>query len=621
MTMVLVLVASALWWSFGPAAAGSAEPSADTVAGAARPVPLQLLYPIVDRPHRGVGAVFRNDDLAHSIAPGGRIDTLVSALEDADADPRWVTIVIDPMLLDELDQMSRGYYLLADPSRPQDPLRPPQPAETGGTASATDSAPEPTGQDGAGQDGSGGDGDTDSEIPASVILGPAEIAADQILQRLRALARIYPVAVLPYADVDINATARAGMSDAMPVATFRGRAIASRVLGRGTSPYVDRPLLTDLALPPDGVLTDAAAAELASLGYHTVLLRPDAVAGADDTVTTGRLRVGRSDLRVVLADTATADPLASVLDRDTGGDRDSIIAEAAHRWAADAERGADAPVIILPARYWTPDRTALQEVLDRAESAHDRGHVIPLSLADVGAEPAAGPTLTLTYPESARDAELPPAYLRSVAQRENQLTMLAEALAPGPDGTDPDELLHPLRESLLGAVSASLRSDPDRYSAIFTTIDRTLDGLYRGVGIVHNGSTYTLASTEAPLLLTVHNTLPYQVSMQVQILGGQSVGLSTTGPDRITIDAGPRTVPVKFEAEVRRSGRFTIYAQLMGPHGTAWGGLVPLTIESHAYGTLTLVMMIGAGGVLIVMSGWQLTQRWRARRTDTGDAR
>jgi hypothetical protein len=41
---------------------------------------------------------------------------------------------------------------------------------------------------------------------------------------------------------------------------------------------------------------------------------------------------------------------------------------------------------------------------------------------------------------------------------------------------------------------------------------------------------------------------------------------------------------------------------------------VPLTIASRAYGALTLVLILVAGGVLVLMVGFRIHQRWRAHR-------
>src|SRR5699024_8353613 len=99
-------------------------------------IPFNVLWPIVDRPHLGVNGVFTDDDLLAQIKPGGRLATLVDTLASAGVSPGMVTLVIDPLLLDELDRMSRGYWVVAHPGKPQPPLTP-----TVNASTSTETAP------------------------------------------------------------------------------------------------------------------------------------------------------------------------------------------------------------------------------------------------------------------------------------------------------------------------------------------------------------------------------------------------------------------------------------------------------------------------------------------------
>jgi hypothetical protein len=89
----------------------------DAVGGDTKPVggstPVNILWPLADTPHLGVGDVFSDDDLAGELTGGGRLAVALAALENAGAEPDLVTIVVDPMLLDELERMAGGYRVLA----------------------------------------------------------------------------------------------------------------------------------------------------------------------------------------------------------------------------------------------------------------------------------------------------------------------------------------------------------------------------------------------------------------------------------------------------------------------------------------------------------------------------
>ncbi len=103
---------------------GSAAPGSTGTGTPARsrPVPVNVVWPVVDQPHLGVGGVFLDEDLLAAIAPDGRLATLVTALTDpaaASLPLGSVTVVLDPQLLDELDRMTRPYRVVADPGGPQ----------------------------------------------------------------------------------------------------------------------------------------------------------------------------------------------------------------------------------------------------------------------------------------------------------------------------------------------------------------------------------------------------------------------------------------------------------------------------------------------------------------------
>jgi hypothetical protein len=65
---------------------------------------------------------------------------------------------------------------------------------------------------------------------------------------------------------------------------------------------------------------------------------------------------------------------------------------------------------------------------------------------------------------------------------------------------------------------------------------------------------------------------------------------------------------------VTRSGQFQVTATLVGPDGVAWGAPVQLTVQSSAYGALTVILMVVAGGVLVIMVALRIRQRLRGRR-------
>lgn len=120
-----------------------------------KPVGLTLLWPIADRPRLAAGAPggttpirFIDDDLATSLAPGGRLDTLLSAIEfatgpqvDPDGNVRLATcLAVDPDLLVTVNAMTGGYVVNDGPDAGPGTRRTPAPARTPPWPGSTGSA-------------------------------------------------------------------------------------------------------------------------------------------------------------------------------------------------------------------------------------------------------------------------------------------------------------------------------------------------------------------------------------------------------------------------------------------------------------------------------------------------
>jgi hypothetical protein len=78
----------------------------------ARPTKMDVtwVWPLLDRPHRIVRSdIFSDDELAAEVAPGGRLDHLLTTLERVASSRPSLTVLTDPELIDELAVMSQGY--------------------------------------------------------------------------------------------------------------------------------------------------------------------------------------------------------------------------------------------------------------------------------------------------------------------------------------------------------------------------------------------------------------------------------------------------------------------------------------------------------------------------------
>src|SRR5947209_5677126 len=227
--------------------AGGAAGALDTVIApdTSKPVPVTMLWPLADRPRLAPGVPggaipvrLMDDDLATSLASGGRLDVLLSAAEFAtshDVDPdgavgRSVCLAVDPDLLVTVNAMTAGYVVSDTSAGPaQEPGTPTRP-------------------------------------------GTGQAAATSWLNRLRSLAHRTCVAPLPYAQADLDAVQRIGDPGLSAAATSAAGDIVDQILGvvavRGAT------------LIPDGALTRRGV-ELLSATGNTVVVAPANAAGGD----------------------------------------------------------------------------------------------------------------------------------------------------------------------------------------------------------------------------------------------------------------------------------------------------------------------------------------------------
>ncbi len=191
------------------------EPAADSAADTltavvppdtSKPVRLTMLWPLADRPRLAAGAPggttpvrLIDDDLATSLAPGGRLDTLLSAVDFATSPPvdpggevrNAMCLAVDPDLLVTVNAMTGGYVV----------------------NDAPDAGPATPTHPGAGQD-----------------------AAVGWLNRLKALAQRMCVAPTTYSQADLDALQRVGDPGLSAIATNGAADIVDQILGVAVDP-------------------------------------------------------------------------------------------------------------------------------------------------------------------------------------------------------------------------------------------------------------------------------------------------------------------------------------------------------------------------------------------------
>jgi hypothetical protein len=166
---------------------------------------------------------------------------------------------------------------------------------------------------------------------------------------------------------------------------------------------------------------------------------------------------------------------------------------------------------------------------------------------------------------------------------------------------EPATVLAGYDAAIARAASAEWRGHEAAFTAAVGDLEQTLGRLRDQVTLVApvNG-TYSLASGDAPLVLTVQNDLPFAVDVRLVLEARGKVGLTTEDIGVQTLEPLSRTT-LQVPAHVQQSGGFAVTARLTTPDGGPLGDPVQMQVKSTAYGTLTLAITIGAAALLALL--------------------
>lgn len=569
------------------------------------PTKISWLWPVIGGIHRGLGDTFNDDTLASDLAPDGRLGKLVSTATQSKIP---VTYVVDPALVDDATAMAASVTTAgttnggASPTPSTTPATPkagtgktatPKPGGTSKPAASATAAPTPyqvatgnTTKDGAG----------------------ATTAADW-LGKLRAAVTApgSGLVALPYGDADLVALDRAGLDKELATARSTGLSMLRSELAPPTSP--------DLVWPVDGQIDEATLDDLASDLVTTVVLDGRALQPQDPNALAGPradLQTPSGAVRALLTDPTITDLLANP-GSVAGGARAAEQRFLAETMLVTEQRpGSGSSLVIAPPRH-------LNASSYLAALLSDSGSVPWLDAVNVGviaAEPADDiARQQLTYPSSARNAELPPQVLNAITPLRDGLAAFNSILGQ----TTADPFIAQANEALLRAESSSWRDQPQRATAIIDAVSRQLQAHTDKVFISKPGL-ITLTSRKQKIPLTVVNNLPEPVTVQVSVRAVNAPRLTVTPIEPFTVDGGGSRHEVVIEVEATTGGRFEVQAQLTTADGRPIGRAVNFEMNSTAYGAVALAIAGGAAGLLFLLSGVRIYRRVRHRRNGPPDA-
>ena len=112
--------------------------------------------------------------------------------------------------------------------------------------------------------------------------------------------------------------------------------------------------------------------------------------------------------------------------------------------------------------------------------------------------------------------------------------------------------------------------------------------------------TYSLSSSDSPIVVTVSNELTRAVTVRVSVQPAPGVlGFTAPAPQTQTIAARSRAT-ISIPTHVERLGKFQVDAILQTPDGNQLGQDVSLSLRATAIGSVTKVITIVAVVVLIL---------------------
>ncbi|WP_129975081.1 DUF6049 family protein [Rhodococcus sp. Q1] len=579
-----------------------------------RPAAVTMLWPLADRPRLAAGVAgsgaepvrLIDDDLAVSLAEGGRLDGLLRAVEDtARTEPRvleGLCLAVDPDLLVTVANMTRDYLVVDDPSEPTGDARP----------------------------GTGTD------------------AAVSWLGRLRALAATTCTMAVPFAQADLTALADLADSSLTESALGSPAAIVDSILGITSTPGV--------VWPDAGVLTEKTGSMLTADGPVTALLSDNAVEGgrallagttSASTAPGGNgFRIsGVSGLTAALFDSSGSAALAGMgtdpqtpsfvpaaarydLTRDSSTARlqDSLGALA---WPAlvptvseatgEAPPAAGRSVLFAPPQNWSASPDDAAAVLSMLSTLVRSGLTTPrpfAALVDAAASTANDPTASLlVYPEQAITDGASAAVVSEAEEQIHRLDAIQTALVEDPQAQlTPQQFTAPLREDLLRAMTLAGRRGDDADGAYATgehraaEVREAVDDIYDAVTVISTGGVYTLTSEQSPLLLTARNDLPVGITVRLQVDVPAAVDVTDIGPTQLP-PRGSRTLTVP--AQISDSRKLELEFALTTESGLPLGSPTTVTVRSNAYGRILAVVTGCAGALLLFLAGRRLLHRFR----------
>ncbi|MDC0768473.1 DUF6049 family protein [Streptomyces sp. HD] len=498
--------------------------------------------------------VFHDDDLAKEIAPGGRLQQLVSLGKELD-----VTWVIDPDLLASVDAMTESYRLQ-------------------------------------------GEGDTTTA-------GTHQGVANQWLAELQEAVQDKEVVALPFGDPDLASVAHNGTNVTGSLSHLKE---ATDVAADTVDSILHVEAITDFAWPVNGAVDPSIVKVATSAGADKVIARSDSL------VETGGLPYTPSAARpigggttAVVSDARMSTVFQGNLTRASSSTlavQRFLAQSLALNHQADRQRS----IVVAPQRMPTASQAQAMAAAVTALQGGTWSQSQELTAAAT-AKPDSGATTKVpaasSYPSSLRKQELPRAAFEQTENTQDKLDKFKVIL------TRESRVVTPFGRAMNREMSTSWRGRSADAADYRNTVEAYINSLVDQVTLIEKSDT-KLSGRSATIPVTVQNNLVQGVDHLVLRLTSTSprrleIDGEAYSEQRVTVSGG-HSQTVKFPTSAQANGQAEVIAQLYTEDGQAYGAPVRFDVKVTEF-TATVMLVIGGGFLLLVLAGFRMyTQRKRA---------
>ncbi|MFJ8635002.1 DUF6049 family protein [Streptomyces sp. NPDC093568] len=521
-----------------------------------------VLWPLISSSHMTAETgsdeaqtpVFRDDDLAQELAPGGRLQQLVALGKQLD-----VTWVIDPDLLASVDAMTDSYRVQ-------------------------------------------GEGD-------ATTAGTHQEVAKRWLADLQQAVQDKEVVALPFADPDLASLAHNGTN---VTGSLNHLKEATDVAFDTVASILHVESTTDFAWPVNGAVDPSIVKVATSAGADKVIARSDSL------VETGGLPYTPSAARPIGGGTTAVAADARMSTVFQGNlTRASSSTLAVQRFLAQSlalnhQTGKQRSIVVAPQRM--PTASQAQAMADAVTALQDGTWSEPQELtAAASAKPDSGAATKVPsasrYPSSLRKQELPRAAFEQIENTRDKLDNFKVIL------TNQSRVVTPFGRAMNREMSTSWRGRSAEAADYRNGVEAYINSLAGQVTLIEKSET-KLSGRSATIPVTVQNNLVQDVDHLVLRLTSTSprrleIDGDTYSEQDVSVSGG-HSQTVKFSTSAQANGQATVIAQLYTEDGQKYGSPVTFDVKVTEF-TATVMLVIGGGFLLLVLAGFRMyTQRKRA---------